>query len=75
MIYPFDFHIHSTFCDGKDSPEDIIKVAIDKGLEAIGFSSHSYNPFDDGNYMNEKDTDICQVFVKNISFFSHCFRV
>ena len=55
MIYPFDFHIHSNFCDGKDSPEIIVKTAIDKGLCAIGFSSHSYTPFDKDYCMSEKD--------------------
>lgn len=66
MIYPFDFHIHSTFCDGKDRPEDIINRAIDMGLEKIGFSSHSYTPFDDGYCMNEKDTDDYLAEIKRL---------
>ncbi len=57
MIYPFDFHIHTNFCDGKDSPEDVVKTAVDMGLKKIGFSSHSYTSFDDGYCMNEKDTE------------------
>ena len=56
MIYPFDFHIHTDFCDGKDAAEDIVKAAIDKGLKTIGFSSHSYTPFDSDYCMNEQDT-------------------
>ena len=56
MIYPFDFHIHTDFCDGKDAAEDIVKAAIDKGLKTIGFSSHSYTPFDTDYCMNEQDT-------------------
>ena len=39
-----NLHTHSLFCDGVDSPEEIILTAIDKGFESIGFSSHSYMP-------------------------------
>lgn len=37
-----NLHTHSTFSDGKDSPEALILDAIDKGFESIGFSDHSY---------------------------------
>jgi len=40
-----NLHIHSTFCDGKDSIETIAKKAYELGFESIGFSSHSYMPF------------------------------
>lgn len=42
-----NFHTHSTFCDGCDSVEDIVKVAIKKGFNYLGFSSHSYIEGDD----------------------------
>lgn len=35
-----DLHTHTTYCDGKDCPEDMIKAAIAKGLRVIGFSGH-----------------------------------
>lgn len=41
-----DFHTHTTFCDGKDSPEDMVLSAIEKGMDAIGFSMHSFVQFD-----------------------------
>lgn len=37
-----DLHTHTTYCDGKDSPEDMIKAAIEMGLDTIGFSGHIY---------------------------------
>ncbi|MBO5371040.1 MAG: PHP domain-containing protein, partial [Clostridia bacterium] len=37
-----DLHTHTTYCDGKDSPEDMVKTAIEKGLRVIGFSGHIY---------------------------------
>ena len=41
-----NFHTHSCFCDGKDSPEELVKTAIQKGFFALGFSSHSYTEMD-----------------------------
>ncbi len=41
-----NYHTHTNFCDGKDSAEDIVKIAIEKGFDAIGFSSHGYTSFD-----------------------------
>lgn len=41
-----NFHTHTIFCDGKNSPEEIILSAIDKGFSAIGFSGHGYTDFD-----------------------------
>lgn len=39
-------HTHTEFCDGKDSMELMVKAAIDKGFETLGFSPHSFTPFD-----------------------------
>lgn len=36
-----NFHQHTTFSDGKDTPEDVVLSAIDKGFDSIGFSDHS----------------------------------
>ncbi len=41
-----DFHTHTNYCDGKNSPEEMILSAIEKGLEAYGFSGHGYTAFD-----------------------------
>ena len=40
-----DFHCHSTFCDGKDSPEEMVKSAISKGLSYFGICLHSYTTY------------------------------
>ena len=36
-----NFHSHTTFCDGKLSPEEMVRAAIAKGCPAFGFSGHS----------------------------------
>ena len=42
-----NYHTHTTWCDGKDTPEAVILAAIDKGFDAIGFSSHAMLPEND----------------------------
>ncbi len=37
-----NLHVHSIYCDGKDSPEEMIKAAIEAGFDSLGFSIHSY---------------------------------
>ncbi len=41
----FNFHTHSTFCDGHNSIAEMCESAIQKGLQIIGFSSHAPVPF------------------------------
>jgi len=45
MGYKQNLHTHTTYVDGKDTPEEMILTAIEKGFSSIGFSEHSYLPF------------------------------
>ena len=38
----FDLHVHTTFSDGANTPEEVILRAIDLGFSRIGISDHSY---------------------------------
>ena len=40
MIYRTDYHIHSSYSDGRSEPEDYISPAMAVGLSEIGFSEH-----------------------------------
>lgn len=40
MIEMVDYHMHSVLSDGKQSYEDMVRMAIEKGLDEIGFSDH-----------------------------------
>lgn len=51
-----NFHTHTTYCDGKDSPEDMIKAAIAQGFTALGFSGHSYTSIDESYCMTKSGT-------------------
>lgn len=53
-----NFHTHTAFCDGKDTPEALIKKAIESGCEKIGFSGHSYTAFDESYCMSKEGTKL-----------------
>jgi len=40
MIYRTDYHMHSSYSDGRSVPEDYIAPALAAGLSEIGFSEH-----------------------------------
>lgn len=37
-----NYHTHTTFCDGENTPEEMVLAAIDAGLREFGFSGHSH---------------------------------
>ena len=45
MMYS-DLHTHTTFSDGKNTPEEMLLSAIEKGLKTIGIADHSFTWFD-----------------------------
>ena len=36
-----NLHTHTTFCDGKNSPEEMVLAALEQGMDSLGFSGHS----------------------------------
>ncbi len=46
-----NFHQHTTFSDGKNTPEEVLQSALARGMEAIGFSDHSYTSIDESYCM------------------------
>lgn len=48
----FDLHTHTIYCDGKNTPEEMVRAALKKGLTCFGFSGHGYAPY---------DTDACMT--------------
>lgn len=45
-----NLHTHTIYCDGNDTPEELVQRAIELGFVAIGFSGHEYSV---------NDTDFC----------------
>ena len=50
-----DLHMHTTYCDGRNTPEEMVLAAIGMGMKCIGFSEHSHVAFDSGGGMAEED--------------------
>lgn len=48
-----NFHAHSNFSDGEQSPEIYLQNAIRQGLKAYGFADHAPIPIDDFGAMTE----------------------
>ncbi len=42
-----DWHLHTQYCDGAASPPEMAEAALAAGLDALGFSGHSYTFFDE----------------------------
>ena len=51
-----DYHVHTGYCDGKSTVEEIVLSAIQKGMTEIGFSGHSYTDFDESYCMSLENT-------------------
>ena len=56
-----NFHTHSSFCDGKNTPEEIVVAAIEKGFTSLGFSGHAYTPFDTRYCMKDTDSYVLEI--------------
>lgn len=56
-----NFHTHTTFSDGKNTPEEIVLAAMKQGFFSIGFSDHAYTPYDVSYCMNDEKSYIKEV--------------
>ena len=62
MVYKTDYHMHSSFSDGRSLPEEYIGYALTAGLSELGFSDHlsvienlddnNMNPANVASYIN-----------------------
>ena len=50
-----DLHVHTTHCDGKNTPEEMVLAAIERGCPELGFSAHSPMPWDSGYTLRDPD--------------------
>lgn len=54
--YHCSVHNHTTFCDGKGTPEEMAAAAYRAGIRYFGFSGHSHTPLPlDGPYVMDRD--------------------
>lgn len=55
MTEKINLHTHCTFCDGKNTAEEMVESAIAKGFTVLGFSSHCLYPVDPDFYKTPDD--------------------
>ena len=50
-------HVHSNFCDGKNTMAEMAEAALAAGVRYLGFSGHAHTPcpYDEDVCMNEQD--------------------
>lgn len=60
----YNYHCHTTFSDGENSPREMIEKAIKLGLEEIGISDHvTYNRY---YYERMLYTEDCEQYISDI---------
>lgn len=52
-----DFHTHTLYCDGNNTPREMVLAAIEKKMTAIGFTGHAYTSFDTEWCMSLENTE------------------
>lgn len=53
----FNYHTHTVYCDGRNTPMEMAESAFDKGLRYLGFSGHVYMDQDSSWTMAPGATD------------------
>ena len=56
-----NFHTHTTFCDGKNTPEEVVLAAIEKGFGAIGFSGHGPSATGSGWCLRDSEGYVAEI--------------
>jgi histidinol-phosphatase (PHP family) len=67
MVYRTDYHIHTSFSDGRAVPEDYIAPALAAGLSEMGFAEHLnlFKDHDDWN-MNPVNISTYINYIENL---------
>ena len=71
MKFLQNLHTHSVFCDGADTPEEMVEAALEKGFFSIGFSGHSYMSY---SPMFAKAGDKTAAYKKEISRLKEAYK-
>ncbi len=66
-----NLHTHSTYSDGKNTLEEMIETAIEKGFVSLGFSDHGYTDFDT-SYCISREGEI--AYRKELSLLKEKYR-
>ena len=56
MIYS-NLHAHTTYCDGANTPREMVAAALAREFDSVGLSGHAYTPFDTSYCMTPEGTE------------------
>ena len=62
-----NLHTHTLYCDGNNSPEEMIISAISAGFDVLGFSGHSYTSYDESYCMSREQTDAYAAEIRSLA--------
>ena len=62
-----NLHTHTVYCDGKSTPEEVVRSAIRLGLDSLGFSGHAPCPVPgDEAGMKEEDVPVYRAEIARL---------
>ena len=61
-----DLHTHTNYCDGKNTPEEMVLSAIEKRLTTYGFSEHGYTAFDLSYCLTPPKTELYKAEIRSL---------
>ena len=61
-----NFHTHTNFCDGKNTPEELIERALNLGFNALGFCVHSFTDSSIDTIASKKDVKNYYLYLKKL---------
>lgn len=67
LMAKINLHSHTTYCDGKNTPEEMVLAAMDRGFDVFGFSGHSYTAFDESYCMSRAMTNAYEQEVRRLA--------
>ncbi len=71
-LYKQNLHTHTTYTDGKNTPEEIIEVALDRGFDSIGFSEHTFNKYSGAS--NQLTAEKTELYKREIASLKEKYR-
>ena len=61
-----DFHVHTTFSDGENTPEEMVRAAIELGVKRLGFSDHAHTPGGESYCMSLENIPVYRKTVRDL---------
>ncbi len=66
-----NYHTHTYYCDGKNSPEEMTLKAIESGFDILGFSGHGHTGIDNSYCMSIENT---RKYIADISVLKEKYK-